>query len=143
MRLARALAATAAAAVLVACGGGSAGRESSKAAWLSTHGDALATLNTDLDVARSTLSSLLRPDILGSCNQLRDSLGEARRGLPVPDAAADAALRTALDVVAVGTEDCIQGARGPNIPQLEKSFRELREAHALLDAANRTIEAWK
>ena len=142
MRLAPALAATVAAAVLAGCGG-STGEESSKAAWSARHGDALATLNTDLDLARTTLSSLLRPDILGSCTQLRDSLGEARKALPVPDPASDAALRTALDAVAVGTEDCIEGARGPDIPQLEKSFRELREAHALLDVANRAIEAWR
>ena len=107
------------------------------------HGDAITTLNRDLDVARTTLSSLQRPDILGACNQLRDSLGEARKGLPVPDADADAALRTALDAVAAGTEDCIQGARGPDIPQLEKSFGELREAHTLMDVADQRLEAWR
>ena len=138
----RAVAAVLAAALLAACEGGSGGQESSKAAWMAAHGDSIAALNTDLEVARSTLSSLLRPDILGSCNQLRDSLAEARKGLPVPDPAADTALRAGLDAVAVGTEDCIQGARGPDIPQLERSFRELREAHTLMDAANRTIEAW-
>ncbi len=45
--------------------------------------------------------------------------------------------------MAVGTEDCIQGARGPDIPQLEKSFGELREAHTLMDVANRSLEAWR
>ncbi len=139
----RARAAVVAAALLVGCGGGSEPAEASKAAWIAGHGQAIAALNTDLEVARSTLSSLQRPDILGSCNQLRDSLGEARKGLPVPDPAADAALRTALEAVAVGTEDCIQGARGPNIPQLEKSFRELREANTLMEVANRSIEAWR
>ena len=102
----------------------------------------MTALNGDLDTARTTLSTLQRPDILGNCTQLRDSLGEARKGLPVPDATADAALRTAMDAVAVGTEDCIQGARGPDIPRLEKSFSELREAHTLLDLANRTLAAW-
>jgi hypothetical protein len=132
-----------AAALLAGCGGGSGPDESSKAGWMGRHGQAIAALNADLDAARSTLSSLLRPEILGSCNQLRDSLAEARKGLPVPDPATDTALRNALDAVAVGTEDCIQGARGPDIPQLEKSFRELREAHTLLDVANRSIEAWQ
>ena len=130
-----------AAAVLAGCGGDSAG--SSKGAWTARHGEAIAALSADLEVARSTLSSLQRPDILGSCNQLRDSLGQARTSLPVPDPAADAALRTALDAIAVSTEDCIQGARGPNIPQLERSFGELREAQKLMDVANRTIEAWR
>jgi hypothetical protein len=116
---------------------------SPKAAWEAKHGEALRVLNTDLETARSTLSSLQRPDILGNCTQLRDSLNEARKGLPVPDPTADGALRAGLDAVAVGTEDCIRGAQGPNIPQLEKSFSELREAHTLMDVANRTLDAWK
>ena len=132
-----------AAAVLAGCGGDSSSAGSSKGAWTASHGEAIAALSADLEVARSTLSSLQRPEILGSCNQLRDSLGQARTSLPVPDPAADAALRTALDAIAVGTEDCIQGARGPNIPQLEGSFGELREAQKLMDVANRTIEAWR
>ena len=138
----RALAAGIAACAIVGCGGDSSAGSPSKAEWMADHGAALANLNADLDTARTTLSSLQRPDILGSCNQLRDSLAEARKGLPVPDPAADTALRAGLDAVAVGTEDCIQGARGPDIPQLERSFRELREAHTLMDAANRAIEAW-
>jgi hypothetical protein len=131
-----------AALVLAGCGGGSAAGAMSKREWTAQHGAALANLNADLDTARATLSSLQRPDILGSCNQLRDSLAEARKSLPVPDPAADTALRNGLDAVAAGTEDCIQGARGPDIPQLEKSFGELREAHTLMDVANRAIETW-
>ncbi len=134
--------ALAAAIGLTGCGGSSTGGTTSKAAWMAEHGTALANLNADLDTARTTLSSLQRPDILGACNQLRDSLAEARKGLPVPDPASDTALRGGLDAVAVGVEDCIEGARGPDIPQLERSFRELREAHTLMDAANKTIEAW-
>lgn len=137
------LAASAALAVaLSGCRGSSAAAPPAKAAWTARHGAAVAALNTDLDTARTTLSSLQRPDILGNCTQLRDSLVEARKALPVPDAAADAALRAGLDAVAGGTDDCIQGARGPDIPRLEKSFSELREAHTLMDVANRTIAAW-
>jgi len=109
--------------------------------WRARHGDSVASLNAALDAARATLSSLQRPDILGSCNQLRDSLEEARKAPPVPEPGADEALRAGLDAVGVGTEDCIRGAQGPNITQLEKSFRELREARALMDVANRRIEA--
>ena len=109
---------------------------------MASHGDAIASLNHDLEVARTTLSSLQRTDILGNCNELRDSLGEARKGLPVPDSDVDAALRTALDAVSGGTEDCIQGARGPDIPRLEKSFGELREAATLMDVANKRLAAW-
>lgn len=56
-----ALAAVLAAAVLVGCGGGSAPAKSSKAAWVASHGEAIAALNTDLEAARSTLSSVQRP----------------------------------------------------------------------------------
>ena len=140
MRRAWAVAAVAGAVALMSCGGSS---TTSTAAWTAKHGAALAALNADLDTARATLSTLQRPDILGSCTQLCDSLLEARKGLPVPDPPADAALRTGFDAVDVGIEDCIQGARGPNIPQLEKSFRELREADTLMEVATRTIDNWK
>jgi hypothetical protein len=127
--------------LLAACGGGS-GSPTSKAAWTKAHGPALDVLETELDAARATLSSLQRPNILGSCTALRDSLDEARKGLPVPDQKSNSALRNALDLIGQGTEDCFEGARGPNIPQLEKSFSELREGDTLLDLARRTIDAW-
>ena len=126
--------------VLVACGGAS--DTTTKASWIATHGPALDALQADLQAARTTLSSLQRPDILGTCGSLRDSLGEARKGLPVPDQESNTALRSALDLIALGTDDCFEGARGPNIPQLEKSFSELREGATLLDLARRTIDAW-
>ena len=134
---------TVAALTLVTCGDSDTGTAGTKAAWMEKHEAAVTTLNADLETARKTLSSLQRPDILGNCNQLRDSLIEARKGLPVPEPKADAALRAGLDAVAVGVEDCIQGARGPNIPQLEKSFGELREANTLMEVANRAIADWR
>ena len=134
--------------VLGVCGSGGCGSESSagapsKAAWTAKHGEALATLDKDLDAARATLSSLQRPNILGSCTSLRDSMNEVRKGLPVPDPTVDSALRAGLDAIGVGVEDCVRGAQGPNIPQLERSFSELREAHTLMDVAHRTIDAWR
>lgn len=137
----RAAVGAAAVLLLVACGGGS--DTASKAGWTAEHGPALDALDTDLQAARTTLSSLQRPDILGSCGALRDSLGEVQKGLPVPDQKSNAALRSALDMIALGTDDCFEGARGPNIPQLEKSFSELREGTTLLDLALRTIDAWQ
>jgi hypothetical protein len=128
--------------LLAACGGDS-GAGTSKASWTREHGPALDALETELDAARATLSSLQRPNILGSCTALRDSLAEARKGLPVPDPKSNSALRNAFDLIALGTEDCFEGARGPNIPQLEKSFSELREGDTLLDLARTAIEAWK
>jgi hypothetical protein len=139
MRSVRAVASGLALVVLVACGGDPV---SSKAAWTKAHGPALDALKTELDAARATLSSLQRPNILGSCTALRDSLGEARKGLPVPDEKSNTALRNALDLIGLGTDDCFEGARGPNIPQLEKSFSELREGDTLLDLARRTIDGW-
>jgi hypothetical protein len=127
--------------LLTACGGDS-GAATSKAGWTKAHGPALDTLETELDAARATQSSLQRPNILGTSTALRDSLEEVRKGLPVPDQKSNTALRNALDLIALGTEDCFEGARGPNIPQLEKSFSELREGDTLLDLARRTIDAW-
>jgi hypothetical protein len=127
--------------LLAACGGAS-GSPTSKAAWTKAHGPALDSLQTELDATRATLSSLQRPNILGSCTALRDSLGEARKGLPVPDEKSNTALRNAFDLIGMGTDDCFEGARGPNIPQLEKSFSELREGDTLLDLARRTIDGW-
>jgi len=127
---------------MTACGD-DAPATSTKAAWTAKHGEALGRLTTELETARATLSSLQRPDILGTCTLLRDSLGEAREVLPVPDPSSDRALRVAFDAVTTGTTDCIEGARGPDIPRLEKSFRELREASTLMEVATRTIDAWK
>ena len=141
MQSARAVAGGLAFIVLAACGGDS-DSGTSKAAWTRKHGPALDALDTELEAARATLSSLQRPNILGSCTALRDSLNEARKGLPVPDQKSNTALRSALDLIALGTEDCFEGARGPNIRQLEKSFSELREGDTLLDLARRTIDAW-
>ena len=141
MRSVRAVAGGLALLLLTACGGDS-GSPTSKAAWTKAHEPALDALETELDAARATLSSLQRPNILGSCTALRDSLDEARKGLPVPDQKSNSALRNALDLIGLGTEDCFEGARGPNIPQLEKSFSELREGDTLLDLARRTIDAW-
>ena len=140
MQSARAWAGGLALVLLAACGGDSGAP--SKADWTKEHGPALDALDTELDAARATLSSLQRPNILGSCTALRDSLDQARKGLPVPDQRSNTALRNALDLIALGTEDCLEGARGPNIPQLEKSFSELREGDTLLDLARRTIDAW-
>ena len=141
MRTVRAVASGLVLLALAACGGGSDGG-GSKAAWTKAHGPALDSLQTELGAARATLSSLQRPNILGSCTALRDSLNEARKGLPVPDEKSNAALRSAFDLIGQGTDDCFEGARGPNIPQLEKSFSELREGTTLLDLARRTIDAW-
>jgi hypothetical protein len=66
--------------LLLACGGDSG---TSKAAWTKAHGPALDALETELDAARATLSSLQRPNILGSCTALLDRLGESRKGLQV------------------------------------------------------------
>lgn len=142
MRFVRAVAGGGLALLLLAGCGGESASPTSKAAWTKAHAPALDVLDADLQAARTTLSTLQRPDILGTCTALRDSLAEARKGLPVPDPTSDEALRTALDAIAAGTEDCFQGARGPNIPQLERSFSELREADTLLDLARRQIEIW-
>lgn len=93
--------------LLFACGGS--GGATGKASWMEDHGPALDALDTELQAARTTLSSLQRPNILGSCTALRDALADPRKGLPVPDPKSNTASRSALDLIALGTEDCFEG----------------------------------
>ena len=112
--------------------------------WESEHGDALAALSTDLDAARADLSRGDRALVLSSCNQLRTAVDETREGLPVPDPAADGALRKALDRLSSGADGCVNGARaGADAGTIEKSIDELRDGRAALDEANAAIDAWK
>ncbi len=124
------------------CGGGGSDA-SSKEGWESRHGDALAALSTDLDAARDDLSRGDRALILSSCNQLQSTVAETRQGLPVPDQAADGALRKALDQLATGAEDCVAGARqASDARAVEKAIAELREGRAALDEARAAIRNW-
>ena len=138
----RAIGGLAVAIALAGCGGDS--EAGGKEGWESKHGDALAGLSTDLDAARGDLSKGDRALILSSCNQLKTAVVETRQALPVPDPASDEALRKALDQVAAGAENCVNGARaGAAAPVIEKSIDELRDGRAALDEAQGAIANWK
>ena len=127
-----------------ACGGGSGGGTTNKAGWAKAHGAAVSAVSTDLDAARQALDTGQRPVILAACNQLQEDLVDARKGLPVPDAAADGALRSALDAVGAGVPDCLEGARLANQASItEKAIAELRDARPKMDDADKAIAAWQ
>jgi hypothetical protein len=132
------------AAVAVGCGGGSGGGATDKAGWTKAHGAAVSAVSTDLDAARQALDTGQRPSILSSCNQLQEDLVDARKGLPVPDATVDGALRAALDAVGAGVPDCLEGARLANQASVtEKAIAEFRDARPKLDDADKALAAWQ
>ncbi len=123
------------------CGGGA--EVDDKAGWEAEHGDALAALSTDLDAARQELSRGDRALVLSSCNQLKTAVAETREGLPVPDPAADGALRRALDQLSTGADDCVTGARqASEAHAVEKAIAELKGARTALDEAEAAIRNW-
>ncbi|MDQ6615244.1 MAG: hypothetical protein M3083_10970 [Actinomycetota bacterium] len=130
-------------AISAGCGGGSSGKPATKAQWLTQHGTATSAVGTELEQARTALMAGDRQAVLGACSLLGDDVTEARKGLPVPDAATDAALRRGLDAVGVGAADCLQGARvASNASLNEKAMAELTDARARMDAADRALAAW-
>ena len=81
------------------CGGedDDAGGAANKADWQKTHGSAVAIVSDGIDRSVQALNAGQRPVVLSECTQLQDDVAQARKAIPVPDAAVDAALRSALD----------------------------------------------
>lgn len=131
-------------ALTAACGGGGSGSTTTKAGWTKKHGPIVSTTSIDLDVANQALDAGQRPDVLAACNQLNDDVPQARKALPVPDPAADGALRTALDTIAGGVADCLEAARVGNQATLtEKAQAEIKDARVKMDDANKAIQNWQ
>ena len=128
-----------------ACGGGEGddGPAQTKAEWESRYHQAIEDVAAGLDAARAALSDGEPVGIRTSCGALRDSEAEARRALPVPDGAADAALRQALTAVATGTADCLQAVASSDARRLERSIAELRDARGEMDRATQALAAWR
>jgi len=127
-----------------ACGGGSGGATATdKAGWTKAHGAAVTAVSTDVDTANGALDKGDRPVILSSCNQLQEDLADARKGLPVPDAAADGALRAGLDAVAAAVPTCLDGARTASDAKIvEQSQRDMKAARTKMDEADKALAAW-
>ena len=125
-------------------GGSSAGTATNKADWDKRNGAVVAAVSTDVDAANEALSKGDRPVILSSCNQLQEDLADARKGLPVPDAAADSAVRAGLDAVATAVPTCLNGGRVANEARVvEQAQREMKAARAKMDDAAKAIAAWQ
>jgi hypothetical protein len=131
-------------AVSGACGGSGGGTATTKAGWTKSHGSPVNTFSIDIDVANQALDAGQRPDVLAACNQLNEDVPTVRKALPVPDATADAALRTAVDAVTPAVADCLQAARAGNDARLtEQAQREIKDARVKMDAANKAIADWQ
>jgi hypothetical protein len=121
-----------------ACGGGDSEDKApeTKAEWQRRNGPVVQDLGAALDRVQAATKEGEPVGIRTNCEGLRDSLQEARGTLPVPDAAADAALRRALDQTATGAGTCLRAMATGDARVLERSITELREARLQLDTAN-------
>ena len=136
----RAGAAAAAAIVLVllaACGGD--GKPATKAEWERRHGATVRNVNAALAQVQAATHDGEPVAIRTNCEALRDTLREARATLPVPDKAADTALRKALDGMDAGVGDCLRAMAAGDARQLERSISELHDARVQLDSANAAL----
>ncbi len=130
--------------VTAGCGGSGGGSATTKSGWTKSHGSAVTTFSSDIDVADQALDAGQRPDVLSGCNQLNDDLPNVRKALPVPDPNADSTLRAALDAATPGVADCLQAARVGNDARLtEQAQREIKDARTKMDAANKAIADWR
>lgn len=123
---------------LAACGGGDEAPQT-KAEWQRRHGAVVHDLGTALDRVQASTKEGEPAAIRTNCRALRDSVQEVRATLPVPDAAADSALRQALDMLSSGVTDCLRAMAGGDARQLERSIVELRDARLHLDTANAAL----
>jgi hypothetical protein len=132
-------------ALVAGCGGDSGGGAApDKSDWDKRHGAAVKAVSLDVDAANGALDKGDRPVILSSCNQLQEDLADARKSLPVPDATVDGALRPALDAAGAAATTCIQGGRTANDNKIvEQAQREMKDARARLDDAQKAIAAWQ
>ena len=125
------------------CGddGGGTGAPATKAAWQAEYGVVVAAVDTALDRTQAATKDGEPVGIRTSCEGLRDSAAEAKETPPVPDEAAEKALRAALDGVAQGAADCLRSISQGDARLLEKSIAEVREARLLMDTANAKLRA--
>ena len=130
--------------LLAGCGDSGDGAAANKAEWEDQHGNAVSITSDDLDRSVQALNAGERAVVLSTCTQLKEGLVEARKGIPVPDATADAALRSALDATDTAAASCVEGARIAGEAHLiEKAQREMKTARDRYDEAQKAIENWQ
>ena len=127
-----------------ACGGDSdGGAPTNKADWQEEYGGAVSLVSDDIDRSDQALNSGERSNLLSTCSQLQEDVGEARGALPVPDPTVDAALRSALDATEIAARNCVDGARvASEAHRVELSQRDMKTARDRFNEAQRAIEAW-
>jgi hypothetical protein len=132
-------------ALLGACGSSSdSGAAANKSDWDKKNGAAVKAVSLDVDESNTALDKGDRVAILSACNQLQADLKDARKGLPVPDATVDAALKAGLDAVGTASDSCINGARIANDNHLvEQAQTDMKVARTKLDDAQKAIAAWQ
>jgi hypothetical protein len=133
-------------AVLGGCGSSSdsSGAAANKSDWDKKNGSAVKAVSIDVDESNTALDKGDRVAILSACNELKTDLADARKGLPVPDATVDAALKSGLDAVGTATDSCINGARIANDNHLvEQAQTDMKVARTKLDDAQKAIAAWQ
>jgi len=129
-----------AAVCLTACGGGGGdGAVETKADWQRRNGPAVQDVGAALDRVQAATKDGEPIAIRTNCEALRDSVQEARATLPVPEPAADAALRKAIDATTTGVTDCLKAMAGGDARQLERSITALKDARLQLDTANAAL----
>ncbi len=138
-------AALAAVALLAGCGGESeSAGATTKEEWEEEHGELVAAYSRDLTAALNIINQGERTATMATCNQVTDDAKEVQQtALPVPDPAADGALRKAVDVGLKAAESCLAGARATQAHAIETSQKQFAEARAAMDEAEAAISAWK
>lgn len=141
-RLAPAALAAIAAVTLAGCGGGG-GKPTTKAAWQKKNSSLVTAYSRDLDDAINNINQGSRDNTLASCTQVSDDGKELRsKGLPVPNAAVDTALRKTLDSADKASADCLQGGRNVQASAVERAMAEFGDARKAMDDTMAAIQAW-
>jgi hypothetical protein len=142
-RLALAVSAALAAVILAGCGGSSA-KATTKADWQKKNGALLTAYSRDLDDAITNITQGSRDDTLGSCTQVTEDGKDLRsKGLPISNAAANAALTKALDTGDKAAADCLQGGRNTQARTVEEAQAEFADARKAMDDAMAAIQRWQ
>lgn len=143
MRSARPVLGAAAVGCLLALAGCSAdaGESGSMAEWEERHRQRVANLDRELTEVDAALDEGDRDAILDTCNLLTDASTDVRDdALPLPDQAADEALRTALDDIDAAAERCLAGVRSGAAADVEAAMDLVEDAQKSFERARAALE---
>ena len=124
-----------------ACGDGGPGAPQTRTAWMEEHSATVHDLGIAVDRVQAATKEGEPTRIRADCEGLRDTTIEARELPPVPDAAAQAAWKEAVDAIATAAGNCTRATAMSDVRLLEQSIVELREGRVKLDTANARLNA--